>query len=111
VQKKVVIVTGANQGIGFHLTQSLLAQGSYWVAGLDLSGDNLTTRDVHLGALRFYQCDVTDQAAVDVTVKSIIEAWGRIDILVNNACLAVFGRFEEKELEKTRHESEVNYFG
>jgi len=111
VKRKVVVVTGANRGIGHHLARSLVDAGRYAVAGLDQFDENLTAREVHSDALSFYQCDVTDRAAVEATVQSIVETWGRLDILVNNACLAIFGRFEEKDVEETRREFEVNYFG
>lgn len=111
MEKNVVVVTGANQGIGFHLARSLVDRGRHRVAGVDLSGEYLTAGESQPGDLRFYRCDVTDRAAVEATVQAIVETWGKIDILVNNACLAIFGRFEEKELEQTRREFEVNYFG
>jgi len=111
VKRKVVVVTGANQGIGLHLARSLVDMGRYAVAGLDLSGENLLAREVRSDALRFYPCDVTDRAAVQATVQSIVGTWGRLDILVNNACLATFGRFEDKDVEETRREFEANYFG
>ncbi len=107
----VVIITGANNGIGFHMTKSLL-ENQLRVAGLDLSGENLSAlQDSYPDLLRFYQCDVTDETQVNAAVASVIQEWGRIDILVNNACLAIFSPFEQKSLDDTRKEFEVNYFG
>jgi NAD(P)-dependent dehydrogenase (short-subunit alcohol dehydrogenase family) len=37
--------------------------------------------------------------------------WGRVDVLINNACLALFIPFEERCLDDIRREFEVNYFG
>lgn len=74
------------------------------VAGLDLAGDQLA-------GLRFERCDVTDPGAVDAAIDAIVRDWGRIDFLVNNACLAVFAPFEERDLDTTRREFEVNFFG
>jgi NAD(P)-dependent dehydrogenase (short-subunit alcohol dehydrogenase family) len=108
---KVVIVTGANQGIGFHLTRALLERG-YRVAGFDLSLEQLTgLREEHPQAVSTHRRDVTDPAQVEAAVTSVVQTWGGIDVLVNNACLAVFGPFEERSLEGTRREFEVNYFG
>lgn len=107
----VVIVTGANNGIGFHLAQTLLEAG-YRVAGVDLSLDHLaplqTSYPEQLLAAR---CDVTDDVQVRATVALVLQRWGQIDILVNNACRAVFKAFSQKTLEETRQEFEVNYFG
>ena len=107
----VVIVTGADNGIGFHLTASLLGMG-YSVAGFDLTGENLAAlRETYPHRLLSCRCDVTDEAQVGAAVAAVVERWGRIDVLVNNACLAIFKPFGEKSLEEIRREFEVNYFG
>jgi NADP-dependent 3-hydroxy acid dehydrogenase YdfG len=99
---KVVIVTGANNGIGFHLTQALLEDG-YRVAGLDLSLEQLTAlQGEHPHTLSPHRCDVTDPAQVEDAVAAVVQAWARVDILVNNACLALFAPFEEQSLAQTR---------
>jgi NAD(P)-dependent dehydrogenase (short-subunit alcohol dehydrogenase family) len=99
----VVVITGANSGIGLALAGALQAVGCR-VAGLDLSGENLT-------GIKFLQCDVTDRAQVEASVAAILAEWGRIDILVNNACLALFAPFEGKSVEDTKREFAVNYYG
>ncbi len=107
----VVIVTGANNGIGFHMSTALLEAG-YCVAGLDLSGENLSSlQDAFANRLHVCICDVTDDVQVRTSIESIVQRWGHIDILVNNACIALFAPFETRTLEQTRREFEVNYFG
>ena len=107
----VVIITGANNGIGFHMAAALLEE-RYRVAGFDLSGENLAAlQETYPNRLLFWRCDVTDEAQVEAAVEAVVQRWGRIDVLVNNACLAIFKPFEEKTLEETRREFEVNYFG
>jgi NADP-dependent 3-hydroxy acid dehydrogenase YdfG len=54
---------------------------------------------------------VTDEVQVNAAVEAVVQRWGRIDVLVNNACLAIFKPFGERTLEETRREFEVNYFG
>jgi NAD(P)-dependent dehydrogenase (short-subunit alcohol dehydrogenase family) len=111
MEKTVVIVTDANNGIGFHMAHTLLESG-YHVATQDLSNENLTPLEpAYTGRLRIFQCDVTDTEAVRKAIASVVEAWGQIDVLVNDACLAIFKRFEQKPLEETRREFEVNCFG
>lgn len=99
----VVVITGANNGIGLGLTRALDALG-YRVAALDLSTENLSD-------ITSFVCDVTDPEQVKATITQVVERWGRIDVLVNNACLAIFLPFEEKALNEIRREFEVNYFG
>jgi NAD(P)-dependent dehydrogenase (short-subunit alcohol dehydrogenase family) len=109
--KSVVIVTGANNGIGFHMTKTLLEYG-YHVAALDISSENLAPlQSIYFEQLLVLDCDVTDSECVKDAFSAIVERWGQIDILVNNACLAIFKPFEQKPLEETRREFEVNYFG
>jgi len=100
---QVVVLTGANSGIGLALARALHAEGRR-VACLDIAGDQLA-------GLRFIACDVTVPAEVEAAIEAVVRDWGRIDVLVNNACLAVFAPFDERDLEATRREFEVNYFG
>jgi NAD(P)-dependent dehydrogenase (short-subunit alcohol dehydrogenase family) len=44
-------------------------------------------------------------------VDEVIQKWGGVDVLVNNACLALFKRFDERSIDDIRREMEVNYFG
>jgi NAD(P)-dependent dehydrogenase (short-subunit alcohol dehydrogenase family) len=104
---QVVIITGANNGIGLAMTQSLLETGDC-VAALDLSGENL---DQPHPNLRFYICDVTDPQRVQQIVDDVMQAWSRVDVVVNNACWIVFKPFVERTFHETRREFEVNYFG
>jgi len=99
----VIIITGANNGIGLGLVRALDSHGHH-VAALDLSTENLNGIDS-------FVCDVADPEQVKSTIRQIIEKWGRVDVLVNNACLALFSPFEEKTPGELRRELEVNYFG
>ncbi len=108
---KSVVVTGANNGIGFHMSKTLLEDG-YCVAALDISSENLTPlKSIYSERLLVFNCDVTDHARVKDTISLTVEKWGQVDVLVNNACLAIFRPFEQKPFEETRREFEVNYFG
>jgi NAD(P)-dependent dehydrogenase (short-subunit alcohol dehydrogenase family) len=100
---RVIIITGANHGIGLGLAKALASHGDR-VACFDLSGENLED-------LFFVPCDVTDPAQVRSSVEQVTAKWHRVDILVNNACIAIFSPFESKVLTDTRREFEVNYFG
>lgn len=77
---KVALVTGASRGIGAHLAGALRDAG-WAVVGLSRSG-----RDDPTGAPTT-ACDVTDEAAVQTVVDTVIADHGRIDLLVNNAGL------------------------
>lgn len=111
MDKTVVIVSGAGNGIGYHMTVTLLADG-YYVAALDISEENLRPlQPAYPDRLLVCHCDVTDESQVKAAVEAVAQRWGQIDVLVNNAALAVFSPFEEKPLDRVRQEFEVNYFG
>ncbi|MFD0852139.1 SDR family NAD(P)-dependent oxidoreductase, partial [Actinomadura adrarensis] len=55
--------------------------------------------------------DVTDRAAVQETVKQAVEAFGRLDIVVNNAGAMLYGMVEEATEEQIRAHFDVNFFG
>lgn len=97
---KAVLITAANNGIGLGLAKALSARGSL-VAGLDLSTENLA-------GITSYVCDVTDPDRTRAVVDQIAAEWGRIGVLVNNACLAVYASFESKSIADTRREFGVN---
>ncbi len=103
---RTILITGANNGIGLALTRSLLDTGDR-VAALDLSLENLP-RTPNLFA---FVCDVTDPEQVQAVVDEVAHQWGGVDILINNACLALFMSFDERTLDDIRREFDVNYFG
>jgi NAD(P)-dependent dehydrogenase (short-subunit alcohol dehydrogenase family) len=109
--EKRVVITGANEGIGYHLLTSLIRDG-HRVAGLDVDGKHVESlRESHPMRVRFFECDVTRYDDVETTVGEIRDRWGRLDVLVNNASIFNFASFEDQRLTDTRREFEVNYFG
>ncbi len=103
---RVVIVTGAGNGIGLAMARTLLEMGDR-VAALDLSVANLEGNSNLLSRC----CDVRNPADVDAAVQERASRWGVVDVLVNNACLALFKPLMERTPEELRSELEVNYFG
>ncbi|WP_079977719.1 SDR family NAD(P)-dependent oxidoreductase [Halococcus sediminicola] len=109
--EKVIVLTGANKGIGYHMLTALTEE-DLRIAALDITGDNVRdVRDDYPSQVRYYKCDVADTDDVDTTVSKIIDQWGRIDILVNNAGVARVASFQERSPADTRREFEVNFFG
>lgn len=90
--KKTALVTGANKGIGFEIARQLGIQDITILVGVrdldrgeaavqKLRAEKIDATVVHL--------DVTDQASIDATAAFIDQTYGRLDILVNNAAIAV----------------------
>ena len=109
--ERVVVVTGANEGIGYGLLTALLEDG-YRVAGLDVEGEHVEAlRGMYPERVRWFECDVTLDEDVEAAVEGVLDEWGRIDRLVNNAAVFTFAPFADQTIADTRREFEVNYFG
>lgn len=104
---RIILITGANNGIGLAMTAALLEKGER-VAAIDLSLENLDKNNPNL---RLFECSVTEPARVQAVVDEVVREWGGVDILVNNACLALFIPFEQRTIDDIRREFEVNYYG
>jgi len=84
---KVAVITGAAQGIG-RATALLFAQEGAKVALWDISpqGEAVAEEIRHTGGTAaFFQVNVASRAQVEGAVKAVVEKFGRIDILINNA--------------------------
>jgi NAD(P)-dependent dehydrogenase (short-subunit alcohol dehydrogenase family) len=85
---RVVLITGAARGIGEQLARLAAAQGAR-IAAVGLEPDRLAALTKDLGeGHAWFECDVTDQAAVRRAVAGTVERLGRIDAVVANAGIA-----------------------
>ena len=85
LDEKVAIVTGSARGIG-RATAELLVEHGAKVVISDLDGDLAKETAGELGGETVvYAGDLTKGSAPDELVQASIDAWGRIDIIVNNA--------------------------
>jgi NAD(P)-dependent dehydrogenase (short-subunit alcohol dehydrogenase family) len=75
---RTAVVTGAGRGLGRAMSLALAGAGAD-VAIPDIDGSSLGRRSLALTT------DVTDPAQVDIMAQRVMQAWGRIDILINNA--------------------------
>ena len=90
--KRVALVTGANQGIGFQIARGLVSHGlTVLVGSRNLERGEAAAGEIGAGA-HAIQLDVTDQASIDAAAARIREEFGRLDVLVNNAAISNTGR-------------------
>ncbi|CAN5514660.1 SDR family oxidoreductase [soil metagenome] len=85
---KVVLITGGNSGIGRGIVHRFVAEGAQVViAGRDPSKGARVVAEVKAagGHAAFYQVDLAREAEVETLVSAIQDAFGRLDVVVNNA--------------------------
>jgi len=107
-KQKVVLITGTALGIGKSTAEYLIDKGHIVYGGDILIEENLYLNDIGGTAL---EMDVTNQEHIDNAVTQIISEHGRIDVLVNNAGLGVYGAIEDVSMEDIYYQYDVNLFG
>ncbi|OGR88083.1 MAG: hypothetical protein A3A86_00420 [Elusimicrobia bacterium RIFCSPLOWO2_01_FULL_60_11] len=107
---KVAIVTGASSGIGL-ATARLLSQRGAKVILAARSKEKLAALAREIPNSIAVPTDVTDPAAVKNMVRRAVDAFGRVDILINNAGVLVYKKMEETTPQEVRRVMEVNFFG
>jgi NAD(P)-dependent dehydrogenase (short-subunit alcohol dehydrogenase family) len=100
----VAIVTGGASGIGAAVAQELTARGAR-VAALDLAPSGAP--DGVLGV----RADVSDDESVRRAVAEVVEAFGRLDVVVNNAGIGAQGTVEDNPDEQWHRVFDVNVLG
>lgn len=94
---EVVVVTGAGGGIGFEAARALVWLGARVViAEIDKrTGNDAVTRltsEFGAGAATFVQTDVGEERDVERLAREVIRRFGKVDVVLNNATLAPFGK-------------------
>ena len=104
MDSRVALITGASSGIGRACATHLAA------CGVRVYG---TSRIASAGQDPFpmLQMDVTDDQSVQRAIEAIIHREGRLDIVVNNAGIAVAGPLELTSVEEAKRQIDVNLFG
>ena len=92
--KKIAIVTGASKGIGKAIAEKLKS--------LDYIVVSISRSKSEVGDL-IYQADITDKATVFKIVNEVVDSFGKIDVLVNNAGFGIYGSFLETSLDEEEY--------
>jgi NADP-dependent 3-hydroxy acid dehydrogenase YdfG len=111
VKDRVAIVTGASSGIGLAFAEHLVRKGAE-VYGFARGVENLEDASDTIGeAFHPVRCDVRDEDGVQSAVQDVLSDAGRIDILINNAGLGIYGRIDELSVEDWDTQMETNVRG
>lgn len=110
---RVAVVTGGARGIGLSIGRWFLDQG-HKVALLDIDADTLGVADRALARphdVLALHCDVSQPDQVDSAARAVLERFGRVDALVNNAGVAIFKPIEQTSFAEWRHVLGTNLDG
>jgi NAD(P)-dependent dehydrogenase (short-subunit alcohol dehydrogenase family) len=108
---KTWFITGTSSGFGRQLTEKLLARGDRVAATLRKAGALDDLKATHGDRLWITSMDVTDTTSIRRGIDEAFAAFGRIDVVINNAGYGLFGTAEEVTDEQIRHVLDTNLIG
>lgn len=108
---KVWFITGSSRGFGRSLAEAVLAKGDRLMATARKPEQLSGLVEQYGDRVRTAALDVTDPDQAEAAVRAAVEAFGRLDVLVNNAGYGNISSFEETPLEDFRAQIETNLWG
>ncbi|MGW4464583.1 SDR family NAD(P)-dependent oxidoreductase [Micromonospora sp. NPDC004704] len=108
---KVFLVTGSARGLGRHIAEAVLGAGHQLVATARTPDQLADLVDRYGDRIRPVALDVTDVAGAEAAVRTAVDAFGRLDVVVNNAGYANLASTEDITAEDFRAQVDTNLFG
>jgi NAD(P)-dependent dehydrogenase (short-subunit alcohol dehydrogenase family) len=108
---KVFLVTGSSRGLGRQIAEATLAAGHRLVATARRPNDLADLAERYGDQVLPLALDVADPAAAEAAIAAGVQAFGQIDVVVNNAGYANLASVEDITLEDFRAQVETNLFG
>jgi NAD(P)-dependent dehydrogenase (short-subunit alcohol dehydrogenase family) len=115
LRDKVVVITGGSRGLGLVLARHICAQGGS-VALIARDREELARAKAdlarHGGAPNAFgvQCDLLDAAQIEAAIRQIIDRFGKIDILINNAGIIEVGPLEHMTREDFERAMQLHFW-
>lgn len=108
---KVFLVTGSARGLGRDIVEAALAAGHRVVATARKPAELSELVEQYGDQVRPVALDVTDESAAQGAVQTAVDAFGRLDVVVNNAGYASVASVEDMTADNFRAQVETNLFG
>lgn len=111
-QDKIIIITGAAQGIGLTLARYLDSLGAtIIIADINIDAANKAVESFPSQRGRAIKCDVTSKDSTMAMAKEAIETYQKIDVLINNAGIFPVNLFEDVTLEQWKRVIDIDLTG
>jgi len=109
---KIVVITGGSDGIGKALVAQFLALGAK-VATCGRNENKLSLLATELPSSNLFtaQVDVSKQDESEAFIKQVVDKWGRIDILINNAGISMRALVSEVSVQTLQNVMDINFWG
>ncbi len=114
IKGKVILITGAARGLGAAICRILSEDGAVIIAtDVNVSLLDTTVTDIagKGGKVAGYSMNVTDENSVEETIRRVVDEYGRIDVLINNAGVDFTKSVEELSHDEWRKVIDVNLTG
>ena len=111
---RVVLITGASRGIGASIALEMSKCGYFVIINYknsEVEAKNVLKSVKENSDGMLYKCDITNEEEVSKMVDDIICKCGSIDVLVNNAGIAIDSTFDDKKIEDLKRILDVNLIG
>ena len=113
LRDKVAVITGGSRGLGLVLARHICAQGGN-VALIARDPDELARAKADLaprgGGVMTFPCDVLDTSQIEAAVRQIVDRFGKIDILINNAGIIEVGPLDHMTREDFEHAMQLHFW-
>jgi NAD(P)-dependent dehydrogenase (short-subunit alcohol dehydrogenase family) len=110
LEGKVAVITGAGSGMGRASAQVFVREGAQ-VFAVDVTGREEETAAALGDAVRPFRCDVTDEEQVEAMFAAAVQAFGRVDAVLNVAGIGAGGMFVDSTLDDYERILGVNLKG
>ena len=111
LSSRIWLITGVSGGLGRALAIEAAQNGDIVFGTLRKSDQVQQFNDLVHGKTFGLELDVNDHRQISLVITHILDQFGRIDILINNAGYGLFGAIEEVSMAEARQQMETNFFG
>ncbi|TDH21470.1 SDR family NAD(P)-dependent oxidoreductase [Segetibacter sp. 3557_3] len=108
---KIIFITGVSSGFGRELAKEAAIAGNTVIGTVRQQAQTAEVDAISPGNTFGYVLDVNDHDSVKEVISAVVNRFGRLDVVVNNAGYGLMGAVEETSMEEARAQMETNFFG